>query len=34
VSTDQVPAQQAFAKQCNPDGNVLLLSDFRRKAMP
>jgi peroxiredoxin len=33
VSTDQVPAQLAFAKQCNPDGSVVLLSDFRRKAI-
>lgn len=33
VSTDQVPSQTAFAKQCNPNGEVLLLSDFRRKAI-
>jgi peroxiredoxin len=28
-----VPAQQAFSKQCNPNGDVLLLSDFRHKAI-
>ncbi len=33
VSTDQVPSQAAFAKQCNPNGEVLLLSDFRHKAI-
>ena len=33
VSTDQVPSQAAFAKQCNPNDEVLLLSDFRHKAI-
>jgi len=33
VSTDQVPSQAAFAKQCNPNNEVLLLSDFRHKAI-
>jgi peroxiredoxin len=33
VSTDQVPSLNAFSKQCNPNGEVLLLSDFRHKAI-
>ena len=33
VSTDQMPSLQAFSKQCNPNGEVLLLSDFRQKAV-
>lgn len=33
VSTDQVPSLNAFAKSCNPNGEVLLLSDFRRRAI-
>ena len=33
VSTDQVPSQAAFAKQCDPKSDVLLLSDFRHKAI-
>jgi peroxiredoxin len=33
VSTDQVPSQAAFAKNCDPKGDVLLLSDFRHKAI-
>ena len=33
VSTDQVPSQQAFAKQCDAAGKVTLLSDFRHKAI-
>src|SRR5207249_1012889 len=28
VSTDQTPSQQAFAKQCDPKNDVVLLSDF------
>ena len=33
VSTDQVPAQQQFAKQCEAAGKVTLLSDFRHRAV-
>src|SRR6266542_5922971 len=33
VSTDQTPSQQAFSKQCNPNGDVVLLSDFRHQVV-
>jgi peroxiredoxin len=33
VSTDQTPAQQAFAKQCAPNNAVVLLSDFRHQVV-
>lgn len=33
VSTDQTPSQTAFAKQCNPNNEVTLLSDFRRQVI-
>ncbi len=33
VSTDQSPSQVAFARQCDPDGTVPLLSDFRHQTV-
>jgi peroxiredoxin Q/BCP len=33
VSTDQTPAQAAFAKGCDPEGKVVLLSDFRHQVV-
>ncbi|MGH2371483.1 MAG: redoxin domain-containing protein, partial [Chloroflexota bacterium] len=33
VSTDQTPSQAAFARQCDPEGAVTLLSDFRHKVV-
>ena len=33
VSTDQTPSQQAFSRQCNPNGDVTLLSDFRHQVV-
>ena len=33
VSTDQVPAQQAFARHCGAEGKVTFLSDFRHRAI-
>jgi peroxiredoxin len=33
ISTDQRPSQIAFAKQCDPHGKVLLLSDFRQRVV-
>ena len=33
VSTDQVPALQAFARECGAAGKLTLLSDFRHRAV-
>lgn len=33
VSTDQTPSQTAFAKQCDPNAALTLLSDFRHQVV-
>jgi peroxiredoxin len=33
VSTDQTPSQTAFAKQCDPENALHLLSDFRHQVV-